>query len=172
MNERTIELIDNVNKFKDELINITSLPLEVQPSKIDYILHRKLFENTRGYILQIVDQINLSYENTCYDACAVMIRRIIEILIIEVYDKFDVEDEICNADGNYYYLNELISRAISSSHWKLGRNTKTSMKKLKTIGDMSAHSRRYNAKRSYIDDLVQDIRVVIEELLYLSGLRK
>lgn len=162
----------NLKSFQDEIVDIVTLPLEVQHSNYDYVLHRKLFENTRGYMLQVVDQINLCYEHTCYDACAVMIRRLIEILIIETYDKYNIESEICDSDNNFFFLDELINRFTSASHWKIGRNTKSGLKKLKTIGDQSAHSRRYNAKRSYIDTVAQDLRVVTEELLYLSGLRK
>jgi len=172
MKGKVAAIAENLKSFQDEIVGIVSLPLEVQHSNYDYVLHRKLFENTRGYMLQVVDQINLCYEHTCYDACAVMIRRLIEILIIETYDKYNIESEICDSDNNFFFLDELISRFISASHWKIGRNTKSGLKKLKTIGDQSAHSRRYNAKRSYIDTVAQDLRVVTEELLYLSGLRK
>ncbi|MGV3582034.1 MAG: DUF4145 domain-containing protein [Methylophilus sp.] len=158
--------------FQQEANEIATPPLEVQKSKHDYVLHREFFLGTRGYILQIVDQINLCYQHTCYDACAVMIRRLIEGLIIETYDKHKVENEICNSDGNYYFLDELISRFTSSPHWKIGRNTKSGLIKLKNIGDQSAHSRRYNAKRPYIDDVTHDLRVVTEEILYISGLKK
>jgi len=160
------------NNLQNEIIDIASLPLEVKHSSHDYVLHRKIFEDTRGYIIQIVDQINICYEHTCYDACAVMIRRLIEVLIIETYSSHKVEAEICDSDDNFLFLDELINRFTTSSHWKIGRNTKSGLKKMKTIGDQSAHSRRYNAKRPYIDEVMHDLRVVTEELLYLSGLRK
>ncbi len=172
MNNKLSVIASCVKELQDEVSKLSTLPLEVKHCKIDFILHRKIFEKTRGYIEQIVDQINLTYENTCYDACAVMIRRLIEVLIIETYDKHGTSSEICDIDGNYFFLDELINRASTSTHWKLGRNTKNGLKKLKSIGDQSAHSRRYNAKRPYIDDIVHDLRVVTEELLYLSDLRK
>ena len=172
MKDKIAAIAAHSKSFQDEIVDIVSLPLEVQPSNYDYVLHRKLFENTRGYILQVVDQINLSYEHTCYDACAVMIRRLVEILIIETYDKHNVESEVCDSDNNFFFLDELINRFTSASHWKIGRNTKSGLKKLKAIGDQSAHSRRYNAKRPYIDEVAHDLRIVTEELLYLSGLRK
>jgi hypothetical protein len=172
MKDKIAAIAANSKKFQDEIVNIVSLPLEVQHSNHDYVLHRKLFMGTRGYILQVVDQINLCYEHTCYDACAVMIRRLIEVLIIETYDNHNAEAEICDSDNNYFFLDELINRFTSATHWKIGRNTKAGLKKLNTIGDQSAHSRRYNAKRSYIDEVAGDLRVVTEELLYLSGLRE
>jgi hypothetical protein len=45
------------------------------------------------------------------------------------------------------------------------------MPRLKDIGDKSAHSRRFNAHRGDIDPLLADIRVVIQALVYLAGLK-
>ena len=39
------------------------------------------------------------------------------------------------------------------------------------MGDKSAHSRRYNAHRGDIDPLLVDIRLVVQELVYLAGLK-
>ena len=52
---------------------------------------------------------------------------------------------------------------------KLGRNVEKGLKELKDIGDQSAHSRFYNAKRWYIDDQKISLRVVAERLLFLAG---
>jgi hypothetical protein len=43
--------------------------------------------------------------------------------------------------------------------------------KLKDIGDKSAHSRRYNAHRGDVDPLLPDIRLVVQEFVYLAGLK-
>jgi hypothetical protein len=45
------------------------------------------------------------------------------------------------------------------------------MPKLKDVGDKSAHSRRYNAHRGDIDPLLRDVRLVVQELLYLASLK-
>jgi hypothetical protein len=42
---------------------------------------------------------------------------------------------------------------------------------LKDIGDKSAHGRRYNAQRGDIEPLLADIRLVVQELIYLAGLK-
>ena len=60
---------------------------------------------------------------------------------------------------------------LSESAWNLARDTKKGLKKLKNICDLSAHSRRYNAHRTDIDTVIPDLRVIVEELLYLSGLK-
>ena len=71
----------------------------------------------------------------------------------------------------YFYLSDLVAKTLAEIPWNLGRNTKSGLQKLKAVGDRSAHSRRYNAKREYIDELIIPLRDVCEELLYLAGLK-
>lgn len=147
------------------------LPSETQPPAEQAILPHSLFSGTRGYIECVVYQINASYSATCYDACAVMIRRLVEMLIIEVYEHHHRGTEIKDSDGNYVMLDALIKRVLDGS-WSIGRATKSGLRKLKSFGDLSAHSRRYNARREYVDGVVVELRVICEELLYLAKLRK
>lgn len=79
-----------------------------------------------------------------YDACAVMIRRLIETLIIESYEAHSLSVKITNSSGDFFYLSDLISITLSETSWNLSRNAKKSLPKLKDIGDKSAHSRRFN----------------------------
>jgi hypothetical protein len=39
------------------------------------------------------------------------------------------------------------------------------------LGDQSAHSRRHNAHRDDVIPLLPDVRVVVQELVYLAGLK-
>jgi Domain of unknown function (DUF4145) len=158
-------------KMQEAIDEICLLPSEISRPISEPVLPSSLFVGTRGYIEKIVYQINHSYSATCYDACAVMIRRLVEILIIEAFEHHGKSSKIQNSDKIFFYLQDLINIALSES-WSLGRNTQAGLKKLKTIGDQSAHGRRYNAKKSYIDDVIIDLRTVSEEFLYLSGLRK
>lgn len=130
-----------------------------------------LLRNTRGYLERITHQINGSYSNGWYDACAVMVRRLVETLIIEAFEKHGISANIKNTTGDFYYLADLISKTLSETAWNLSRNTKQALPKLKDIGDKSAHSRRFNAVRNDIDKIIPDLRVVIQELVYLSGLK-
>jgi|SRR5581483_8337787 len=50
------------------------------------VILMSLVRGTRGYIEKISNQINGAYENGWYDACAVMLRRLIETLIIETFE--------------------------------------------------------------------------------------
>ncbi len=126
---------------------------------------------TRGYIERVVNQINGAYENGWYDACAVMIRRLLETLIIEAFEHHALAAKIKNASGDFLYLRDLIDRCLQETDWNLSRNCKQAMPRLKDVGDKSAHSRRFNAHRGDIDPLLSDMRVVVQELVYLAALK-
>ena len=142
----------------------------IAPTNQPLIPH-SMFKNTRGYLEKIVYQINWCYEHTCYDACAVMIRRLIEILIIECFENHTISAKIKDSNDDYLFLKDLISVTLQETAWHLGRTTKSGLHRLKQIGDQSAHSRRYNARKEYIDDIIIDLRTVAEELLYISQLK-
>lgn len=152
--------------------------LQVIKSRIEQesneVISQELFamdivNGTRGYIEQIALQANGCYEKGWYDACAVMIRRLIETLIIECFEHHGIAVKIKDDNGNYLYLNDLITRFLGETTWNVGRNTKNSLPKLKGIGDLSAHSRRFVARQHDIDKLADDIRVAIQELTYIAG---
>lgn len=171
MSSNTAKIVAGAAKAIQKIADTTLRPpSEVTRPINEPVLPHSLFVGTRGYLEKIVYQINRTYEHTCYDACAVMIRRLVEILIIETFEHHGISSKIKNSSGDFLYLQDLINSALSES-WSLGRNTKGGLTKLKTIGDQSAHSRRYNARRAYIDDIIIDLRTVVEEFLYLSGLK-
>jgi hypothetical protein len=145
-------------------------PVEGSEAKSQNIIYTALVKNTRGYIEKVSNQINGCYENGWFDACAVMIRRLLETLIIEVYEHHKIQEKI-KKNGDYVYLRDLISFILSESSWTLSRNTKSALHKLKDIGDKSAHSRRYNAIRNDIDDVKLDLRVTVQELIVLANLK-
>jgi len=169
--KQVFEIAKKLQKESDEYF----LPSQdIVPIKRNDVLVHSLFENTRSYIEKIVFQINKCYGDGCYDACAVMIRRLLEVLIIETFDSKNLINKIKDNDDNFFSLEELINRILGEKSLNLSRNTKKALatKKIKKIGDQSAHSRHYNACRSYIDDIKMDLGIVTQELLYKSELRK
>jgi hypothetical protein len=140
-------------------------------SATQQIVMMSLVRNTRGYVVRIANQINGTYENGWYDACAVMVRRLIETLIIEAFEKHKIAHKIKNKTGDFLYLRDLIYKTLSEPSWNLGRNTKQALPKLKDVGDKSAHSRRFLAQRGDLQPLISDIRTVVQELIYLSSLK-
>ena len=83
-------------------------------------------------------------------------------------------DRTLEGIGRYDFgdLGDLIDKTLAETAWNLGRNTKKGLPRLKSIGDHSAHNRRYNAVRDDIDKVSTDFRVVCEDLLYISKLKR
>jgi len=135
-----------------------------------------LVKGTRFYIEAIVRQINITFKAEAYDACAVLIRRLTETLIIELFEAKSIESKIKNKTGDFVMLAELVLVTIAESDapsgaWNLGRNTKKGLPEIKKTGDQSAHTRRYLAKRTDINQVQPHLRVVTEELILLAGLK-
>ena len=171
MNANLVRTAHSVaQSLQDSLNRSAPLPSEVTPPVDQPVLPHTLFLKSRLDIRKVVFQVNACYNATCYDACAVMIRRLIEVLIIEAHEHSNHGHKIKDSNDNYFMLDKLINNILDGS-WNISRTTKKGLRKLKTFGDLSAHSRRYNAQRSYVDDIIVDLRVIAEELLYLSGQR-
>lgn len=135
------------------------------------VLPMSVVKGTRGYIEKVVMQANGTYEHQWYDACSVMIRRVVETLIIEVYEAKKKAHDIKGSDDNYLMLGHLVDRVLAESSFHLGRETKRGLPLIKSLGDRSAHTRHFLAKREDIDKVTHDLRVVVEELLNLARLK-
>ncbi len=135
-------------------------------SKLDF-LPIELFENTRNYIKKNASQVNICYRHKAYDACFILLRKITEILIIEFYEKLEIEDKIKDNDGNYFMLKKLISSFQNEKMFKNfnSRSTNEILPRIKKNGDLSAHKRKFNARKPDIDRLRDDYRIVFEEFI-------
>lgn len=158
------DILSDIEKYVDP-------PENGFPSETNQVVPISIVRNTRGYIEKVSNQVNGCYEKGWFDSSAVMIRRLLETLIIECFEKYQIATKIQNSQGDFYYLKDLINITIAETAWNLGRNTKRALPKLKDIGDKSAHSRRFNAQINDIKDLIPDIRLVVQELIYLAQLK-
>lgn len=154
----------------NELATTLRLRRQVQPS--DSVLPRELFQGTRSYLEKVVYQINASYDFGLYDCCAVMCRRLLETLIIEVYESSGRADEIKNGAGNFFMFGDLLAYLDNDGSLNLSRNAKQGLRDFKKLGDLSAHNRRHNAVQNDIDRVRDGIRIASGELLVLAGLQK
>jgi hypothetical protein len=143
-----------------------------RPGEGGVVIPPSLVDGTREYIERIVDQINGCYASGWYDACAVMIRRLIETLIIEAFEARSIQSKIKDSDGNYLYLKDLVPKALDEPAWNLGRNVKRVLPQLKDMGDQSAHSRRFIAERDDVDRVMSGIRAVIQEFVDIANLKR
>ena len=129
-----------------------------------------LVQANRGYLVTIGRQMNGSYAKGWYDACAVMMRRLIEISIIEAFEHKAIGQKIKGGDGNYLQLTDLVARSLSEPILPLSRNAKKYLPQLRDVGHMSAHGRYFLARREDIEGIKQGCRVVVEEFLHHAGL--
>jgi hypothetical protein len=161
-----------VRTIQKEIESVGIEPQEgIRPSSWKVIPYH-LYRDTRGYVERVANQANCCYEHGCYEACAVMIRRLMEILIIEVFIKKGIEDTIKDSNGNLFFLEGLIDKLLNEPSIVISRNTKPAYRKLKSLGDRAAHGRMVITPKSKIDDLKNDIFEVTTELLYESGLKR
>ena len=135
------------------------------------ILPKAIYENSRGFIESLAKQINASYEYNIYDGCAVLMRRLIEILLILTYEHLNIDGEIRGSDGNYLMLERIVSNAKSNSKLRLSRDAKEVLEEFRTLGNFSAHKIYYNCRRGDLQQLTASYRAIIEELLYKAGIR-
>jgi hypothetical protein len=175
MNNKLVKSALGMSRAIQEDVNkLWHPPADSMPSYKEMVLPLSVFKGTRGYIEIVVNQINGTYEKACYDACAVMIRRLIETLIIEAFEQNNIAENIKNQNGELLPLSELIGCVLKETTWNVSRNTSKALKALpdlKGIGDLSAHNRRFNAHRGDIDRIVSDIRTITQELLYIAKLK-
>lgn len=152
-------------------VSVGGPPSEGVRASTDNVVLISLVRGTRGYIEKIANQANGAYENGWYDACAVMLRRLLETLLIESFEAAGRSAAIKNSNGDFLYLRDMIDAALKEQSWNLGRNCKQAMPKLKDVGDKSAHSRRFIAQKGDIERLLPDVRVVVQELIFLAKLK-
>ena len=186
--KHSLETYLNYNSIEEAFISDQKSILEYQknqkniiiPENTDFIFGDNNFKNTsntlfpleilnnsRGYIVNIGHQASECYNSELYDACLVMVIKLLETLIIECFERYSVEEKIKGKDNHYYYLNDLINKFLIEDKWSINRNTSKSLPKIKSLGDLSAHNRRFSAKRGDIDNIRIDLRIIIEDLIHL-----
>lgn len=129
-----------------------------------------LAQAKRGYLVTIGRQMNGCHTAGWFDASAVMMRRLVEIVIIEAFEAKGVASKIKDSKGDYLQLSDLVAKALVESTWVLSRNTKKYLPNLRDIGHMSAHGRYFCARKEDLDGVRLNCRVVVEEFLHHAGL--
>ena len=124
----------------------------------------------RGYLVSVGRQMNGAYGMNWYDAAAVMMRRLVEIAVIEAFEAKGVEAKIKDGAGNYLQLSDLISKALAEPSFNLSRNSKKALPGLRDLGHMSAHGRYFTAQKEDIDAMQPGCRIVVEEFLRHAAL--
>lgn len=130
----------------------------------NYLMPVSIVKGTRSYIEDVTNQMCCCYDRGLYDACLVMMRKLLETLIIECFERHGASDEIKEND-QFFFLSDLIPKYLSSSYWNASINLQNNIGKIKKFGDLSAHNRRFIAKKEHIDAIKVEATQVIQEII-------
>lgn len=134
-------------------------------------ISREVYENTRGFLEKLFDQINLTYIATCYDACSLCMRRSIEVCLILLYESKKLESSI-KSNNAYFTLKKLINYTESNNTLNLSPSSFKTMKIIAELGNNSAHSIYYCCGENDLVEIRIKYKALIEELLYKSNIKK
>jgi hypothetical protein len=149
-----------------EALNSSPVP------KTEQVLPMAVVQDTRDYIVSVAQQANGCYEHAWFDACSVMVRRLVETLIIELYVHLNRAADIKGGDGSFLMLSGLVSKITSDQAIHLGRETKHGLPMVKSLGDRGAHNRFYTASKGDVDKVIHVLRVIVEELVHQADLKR
>lgn len=147
-----------------EILNIRKVDVE------DSILPSNWFAGVRVYLERLVHQINGCYQYGFYDACAVLCRRLMESLIIDIYI-YNRKHRDIQQNGVFLPLESLISFIRADNNVTLGRNSPKIMAEIKQLGDTAAHDRVYITEQIDIDDIKARYRRLINDLATQAGVK-
>lgn len=129
--------------------------------------HAVVLPLKREYVTRVVNQLNVAYDEGRYDCAAMMMRRLIETLIIELYER---QGRLAYLQGSAPHppmLDRLIDLMTADPQVHLGRETGNFLKALKKAGDLSSHDRRYFANQDSVKDLKVGLGVATQNLVAL-----
>lgn len=134
------------------------------------LLDESLFLGKRGFLDKLIKQINHCYSNNCFDACAVLMRRVFEIVLILAYERHGIQDQIRDKSGDYVKLEQIVADAVQNKTLNISRSRRR-YDSIRDLGNLAAHKIHFNTRKSDIDEIKQDYRVSLEELYYIAGLK-
>lgn len=151
-----------------ELHTSWSVPAPVPtPGEEDAIFPLEMLAR-RKYLVSIGRQANGCFAKEWFDACGVMMRRLLEIAILEAFEHRGLEAKIKNDRGEYFQLTELAKAALDQ-RWPLSRRTKPILLELVGAGNRPAHGKLLTY-RKYIEEVRQGYRDAVEDFLRLADL--
>jgi hypothetical protein len=151
-------------KSESDLAAELELPRSQQTVQTEApFLPEEIIEDRHGIPKRILWEVNRCYDASCYNACAAMIRHLIEMLIVGAFEHHNLSDRIKD-DGDYLPFSALIGKAAAEPAFKLGRETKRVLPDLKFFGDAAVHSRMILVRKHDLDRMHNEIRGAVEEL--------
>ncbi len=134
------------------------------------LIDESKFCGKRNYLDKLIKQINHTYKDNCYDACAILLRRVFEIVLVLCFQNAKIENEITKPNGSHMMLEGIVKAAIGNSTLNISKRITDKFESFREVGNNSAHSITYTASKKDIDDIARDYRVMLEDLYNKAGL--
>lgn len=144
-----------------------NIEIDLIPIPSNNLFPLNIFENTRGYLVEFANEASCCYDYGLYNSCFFMLRKLLETLVIELFESRKLEAQIKNGSGGYFFLSDLITKMAGEKSWHLTKIVKEDILKIKKLADSSVHSKRFSAKKTDIDNLKTEIRIILQELVNL-----
>jgi hypothetical protein len=141
------------------------------PGKIaDTFIGAEIFERQPEYLLRLIPQINGCWEKEYYEACAMLLRRLTETLLITLYHKRGWTDDLRDPKTkDFFTLKTIINKVCGDQRIGLETRVQDGLKALKELGDVAAHDFRIHIRKSDLEKLRTSIRFTTERLLFKIG---
>lgn len=136
----------------------------------DELLEEAKFCGKRNFLDRLIQQINFTYGHNCYDACAILMRRLFEVLLVLTYQNKGIEADITKPDGNHKMLEAIVKDAVQNKVLGVPARISKNFDAFREVGNNSAHSITYTAGKLDIDNIARDYRVMMEDLYNRAGL--
>ena len=134
------------------------------------LIEEAKFYGKKPFIDRLIKQINFTYGNNCYDACAVLMRRLFEVLLVLSYQNLEIEADITNPQGNHFMLEGIVKSAVQNKKLNVPSRIAKNFDLFREVGNNSAHSITYTAGKKDIDDIKVNYRVMMEDLFNRAGI--
>lgn len=130
----------------------------------------EILDRMPPYILRLVPQINGAYEHEWYEAAAMVLRRLVETLIIELYSRRGWTNEVQDPDTKeFLLLKALIDKINGDARLHMQKRTIEGLNKIKELGDTAAHDFKIRIRRSDLDGIQSSVRLTLERLIFTIG---
>ena len=134
------------------------------------LLEEQKFCGKRHFIDKLIKQINFTYGNNCFDACAVLMRRLFEVLLVLAYQNTGNESAILKPDGTHLMLEGIVKDAIQNKSLGIPVRISKRFDAFREVGNNSAHSITYTTGQKDITDIQRDYRIMMDDLYNRAGL--
>ena len=134
------------------------------------LLPADIADSMPEYISRLVPQLNGSFDNGWYEGTAMILRRLVETLIIELYSRRGYQADIQEPETHeYIMLKALINKLNGDSRFGMQSRVITGLRSIKDLGDIATHDFRIRIRQTDLERIQSQSRVSIERLVFVVG---